>query len=209
MTLVICGKTSQTVRSHRNYLYKAFSTLVEREKLSPCEAAVSELYRTFNRPTQYIQETKLRRSDRHFTCSGLSDISRRTETSGKWMSWGEEKELEFGYLRYFFRFVEDRSLRFSRIIVDSSSMGVMGHMFARCGRWGGVTWRGAGKDSDPLAVSAAHLAKSTGHSVYANFEQWPKLICRRKIALRYFIAFLPEKIIALESLSTRRCEIAN
>lgn len=91
MTLVICGKTSQTVRSHRNYLYKAFSTLVEREKLSPCEAAVSELYRTFNRPTQYIQETKLRRSDRHFTCSGLSDISRRTETSGKWMSWGKRR----------------------------------------------------------------------------------------------------------------------
>ncbi|EDW55158.1 GM19527 [Drosophila sechellia] len=59
MTPMICGKTSQTVRSHRNYLYKAFSTLVEWEKLSPFGAAASELYRTFNKPTIYRRnETK-------------------------------------------------------------------------------------------------------------------------------------------------------
>ncbi|EDX11923.1 GD17777 [Drosophila simulans] len=68
MTPMICGKTSQAVRSHRNYLYKAFSTLVEREKLSPVE----QLFRNFIElliDPQYIEETKLKKSDRHFTCS--------------------------------------------------------------------------------------------------------------------------------------------
>lgn len=43
--------------------------------------------------------------------------------------------------------------------MDSSSTGVMGHMFARYGRRGVDSRRGAGKGSDPLAGSAAHLVE--------------------------------------------------
>lgn len=78
----------------------------------------------------------------------------------------------FSYLRSFFRLVGGRSFRFSRIIVDSSSTGVRGHMFARCGRRGierRETRRGAGKASDPLAVSAGHLATNQFDTIYGLF----------------------------------------
>jgi len=102
----------------------------------------------------------------------LSDTFRRTETSGKWTSWGKEKELSsiFGYLRYFFRFVGGRSFRFSRIIVDSSSTGVMGHMFARYGRRGVKTRRGRERTQIHWPCQPHIWLKSIGHSVYVNFR---------------------------------------